>query len=1115
MPAFSRLHTFALASTLVALTAFGAVAITTDTRPAAATDCPPGMELVSPRELFAEIHGGGPETEHARERGAGYCLNTKRPETFGEMEAAANQWAEKLYAPWDSVDGGAYASALEERERMEAAGSDINAADSVWQPYGQGPLISNDPRYPNVNGNGFVELAGRVDSLEYDPSSGRLFAVAGTGGLWMSENLGQTWRSIGDSMPSQILGAVAWTPAGGGRLLVVSGEHTGGGNSYVGLGAFWSDDLGETWHQSTGVPAGILGWQVAVDPSNPSVAYVATSKGLFRTSDAGKSYANVNLPTGPCAGDTGNQQCLLANFVTDVVVQGPDTFGNTGGAVLAAVGYRAGNRPYPQDPSVIESPCNGLFRSETGAPGTFENLGGSCGSSPSGFTPFNRIGRVELGVANGPEQNQDYVYAIVQDAELFRGGTRAIDAPDTFNPTGAATVFNGIYVTPNFGTSWTQMATTDQIAFNQTTGSAVNKFYPLYQPGVQAWYNEWIQVDPTRQTATGVPTRITFGLEEIWQNRLTTLPANGLTDWHVIGRYYSTESCLLSLQGIPTCPPNPAVPTTTHPDQHEGLWVPDGQGGATLVVGNDGGTYTQHVNDGQELETTRWGVGANDGYHTLLPYHAQMSKDGTVWYGLQDNGSGYIDGATQEQFMTFGADGTYVAVDPNNSDYAWTSSQGGFMRVTTDGGTTWRSAYPFITGPKFVNPYVMDPLDANHLLTAGREVVETIHGPQTQQMDPSESECLDFCWEEVYDLGTRDAPGDQASASSATNPNNTQSSVDLVGDNAYVAYCAPCGLVNATVAFRSGIATNVGGAEPPERMTPKGWHIAAANGLPERYVNHVSIDPNDPRTVYVALGGYENRQWRPPGSFADPNDQIGQGHVFVSHDAGETFTDISANLPDTPAFWIELYGNQVVVATQIGVFISDDLSKLRSSGNAFQWASLNQNLPTAPVVSLQFAPQDSDLLVAAVYGRGVYTVELDELLGGNLSGCGRLAKLNNINKLFGTKGKDVLNGTSARDAICGGPANDRIKGLNGNDILIGGKGNDRVIGGSGNDKIYLGAGNDRSSGGKGKDRIVGYKGNDRLGGGGSSDTLNGQSGTDSCNGGSGRDGFRHCETERG
>jgi RTX calcium-binding nonapeptide repeat (4 copies) len=137
-------------------------------------------------------------------------------------------------------------------------------------------------------------------------------------------------------------------------------------------------------------------------------------------------------------------------------------------------------------------------------------------------------------------------------------------------------------------------------------------------------------------------------------------------------------------------------------------------------------------------------------------------------------------------------------------------------------------------------------------------------------------------------------------------------------------------------------------------------------------------------------------------------------------------------------------------------------------------------------------------------------LQVPDAPGGDvLSGCNRLLKLNNINKIFGTKGKDVLKGTAQADAICGGPGKDTIRGLQGNDILIGGKANDRVTGSSGNDKIYLGAGNDRANGGSGKDRIVGYKGNDVLVGGSQRDSLNGQAGTDTCRGSGDR--VKRCE----
>ena len=137
------------------------------------------------------------------------------------------------------------------------------------------------------------------------------------------------------------------------------------------------------------------------------------------------------------------------------------------------------------------------------------------------------------------------------------------------------------------------MADDNAIAKNPATGSAlVGVGQALgYEPGVQGWYNLWISPDPTRASATGVPTRLAFGLEEVWQNELP-VAMDGPASFKVIGRYFSDKACLMLTVGLPECPTNrpPTTSKTTHPDQQEGLWIPDSLGGVTLAVGNDGGS---------------------------------------------------------------------------------------------------------------------------------------------------------------------------------------------------------------------------------------------------------------------------------------------------------------------------------------------------------------------------------------------------------------------------------------------------------------------------------------------------------------------------------------------
>jgi len=88
--------------------------------------------------------------------------------------------------------------------------------------------------------------------------------------------------------------------------------------------------------------------------------------------------------------------------------------------------------------------------------------------------------------------------------------------------------------------------------------------------------------------------------------------------------------------------------------------------------------------------------------------------------------------------------------------------------------------------------------------------------------------------------------------------------------------------------------------------------------------------------------------------------------VFKSSDAGETFTDVSGDLPDTPANWSVVHNGHLVVGTDIGVFESCD-----NTGGTY--SQLGTGLPAVPISTLRLKPGDPDLLVAATYGRGVYT----------------------------------------------------------------------------------------------------------------------------------------------
>ena len=246
------------------------------------------------------------------------------------------------------------------------------------------------------------------------------------------------------------------------------------------------------------------------------------------------------------------------------------------------------------------------------------------------------------------------MYAEVQDSLLFHTqkleGLDLPTLPDPLglgiDPTKTPTVLNGVYVSADFGRSWQEMAGYHSFELpgngSKQTSDPGFELLGAYGPGIQAWYNEWIEPDPTR-TAGGAPTRILTGLEELWQTVSTTAPATGSEQFRALTQYNGDNTPGLRapvlLQQLVCQNLGGGTSSAVHPDQHAGIFIPDGRGGAMVLIGNDGGVYRQHVAPGQDLTVAGFGRGAQAGLSTLEPYGVAMSGDGTIYAGLQDNGN--------------------------------------------------------------------------------------------------------------------------------------------------------------------------------------------------------------------------------------------------------------------------------------------------------------------------------------------------------------------------------------------------------------------------------------------------------------------------------------------
>jgi hypothetical protein len=139
-----------------------------------------------------------------------------------------------------------------------------------------------------------------------------------------------------------------------------------------------------------------------------------------------------------------------------------------------------------------------------------------------------------------------------------------------------------------------------------------------------------------------------------------------------------------------------------------------------------------------------------------------------------------------------------------------------------------------------------------------------------------------------------------------------------------------------------------------------GWTNVTAT-LPVRWVTRVAVDPTHHMTAYATFSG---RRW---------DEQI--GHVYRTADAGETWDDITGNLPDAPVNAIAIdpeLRSVLYVGSDVGCFYTRDLGG--------SWEMLGDNLPAVPVYDLKLH-QPTRTLVAGTHGRSMHSIDLNTVTG--------------------------------------------------------------------------------------------------------------------------------------
>jgi photosystem II stability/assembly factor-like uncharacterized protein len=146
---------------------------------------------------------------------------------------------------------------------------------------------------------------GRVNYLRFMPGNNNIiFACGPTGGLWKTTDGGATWSTKTDNLVDMSVSDIAIDPSNTNIMYISTGDGDGIYGGYTTLstvGVLKSTDGGVTWNptgftypQATTGPTFSTVNQLLLNQTNTSIILAGTSFGLYRTTNAGTTWNQVD-----------------------------------------------------------------------------------------------------------------------------------------------------------------------------------------------------------------------------------------------------------------------------------------------------------------------------------------------------------------------------------------------------------------------------------------------------------------------------------------------------------------------------------------------------------------------------------------------------------------------------------------------------------------------------------------------------------------------------------------------------------------------------------------------------------------------------------------------------
>lgn len=192
------------------------------------------------------------------------------------------EWmAQQRMFPYSSIKTETY---LAEMKKAQVLAQQSRNREFVWEL--QGP----------------TNIGGRITDIEMPVGqSDVIYVGAATGGIFKTENAGQSWSQLFYDVPTISIGDMAIDPQNSDVIYAGTGEANSSSFSFLGSGVYKSIDAGQSWTFS-GLEKSVYIGRMLVDHSNSNRIFAAASgnlftpsleRGIYRSNDGGDSWEQV------------------------------------------------------------------------------------------------------------------------------------------------------------------------------------------------------------------------------------------------------------------------------------------------------------------------------------------------------------------------------------------------------------------------------------------------------------------------------------------------------------------------------------------------------------------------------------------------------------------------------------------------------------------------------------------------------------------------------------------------------------------------------------------------------------------------------------------------------